>query len=160
MSEQLATPPALMSWEQFVDQLKPLGARLMDRLPERLRQDPTCVQESYRLLLAGLARGLSDAVVGDRRHPLFVPEISLAQNIFQPNADTVYRCAMIDGAGIYRISGERGNTRLLILAQLGPDPLRTGRLGAALKQYDFDTVTLDSRGRFGVLISPARPGRD
>ena len=114
MPELPATSIGLMSWEQFVDQLKPLGARLMDRLPERLRQDPTCVQESYRLLLAGLARGLSDAVVGDRRHPLFVPEISLAQNIFQPNADTVYRCAMIDGAGIYRIRGERGSTRSVL----------------------------------------------
>ena len=88
-SQQTST--ALMSWEQFVDQLKPLGARLMNRIPERLRQDPSLVQESYRLLLAGLARGLSDAVVGDRRHPMFVPEISLAQNIFQPNSDTIYK---------------------------------------------------------------------
>ena len=98
MPELPAPSAVLMSWEQFVDQLKPLGARLMNRLPERLREDPACVQESYRLLLAGLARGLSDAVVGDRRHPMFVPEISLAQNIFQPNADTIYKCAMVDGA--------------------------------------------------------------
>jgi hypothetical protein len=157
MPELPATSTALMSWEQFVDQLKPLGARLMSRLPERLRQDPACIQESYRLLLAGLARGLSDAVVGDRRHPVFVPEISLAQNIFQPNADTIYKCAMIDGAGVYRIRGERGSTRLLILAQLGPDPLRTGQLGAALKQYDFDSLRLDGRGGFDVLISQDRP---
>jgi hypothetical protein len=157
MPEQPATPASLMSWEQFVDQLKPLGARLMQRLPERLRQDPQVVQESYRLLLAGLARGLSDAVVGDRRHPMFVPEISLAQNVFQPNSDTVYKSVMIDGAGVYRLKGERGGTRLLILAQLGPDTLRTGQLGPALKQYDFDTLTLDDQGRFDVIISRTRP---
>jgi hypothetical protein len=157
MPEQPATSASLMSWEEFVDQLKPLGARLMQRLPERLRQDPQVVQESYRLLLAGLARGLSDAVVGDRRHPMFVPEISLAQNIFQPNSDTIYKSVMIDGAGVYRLKGERGGTRLLILAQLGPDTLRTGQLGAALKQCDFDTLTLDDQGRFDVIISRTRP---
>jgi hypothetical protein len=146
-----------MSWEEFVDQLKPLGARLMRRLPERLREDPQVVQESYRLLLAGLARGLSDAVVGDRRHPMFVPEISLAQNVFQPNSDTIYKSVMIDGAGVYRLKGERGDTRMLILAQLGPDTLRTGKLGAALKQYDFDTLTFDDQGRFDVIISGTRP---
>ena len=157
MPEQPVTSASLMSWEEFVDQLKPLGARLMRRLPERLREDPQVVQESYRLLLAGLARGLSDAVVGDRRHPMFVPEISLAQNVFQPNSDTIYKSVMIDGAGVYRLKGERGDTRMLILAQLGPATLRTGKLGAALKQYDFDTLTFDDQGRFDVIISGTRP---
>src|SRR5271155_1671050 len=32
-----------LSWEEFVDQLKPLGARLMSRIPERLRKDPQVV---------------------------------------------------------------------------------------------------------------------
>jgi hypothetical protein len=151
------TAAALMSWEQLVDQLKPLGARLLSRVPERLRNDPQVVQETYRLLLAGLARGLSDAVVGDRRHPLFVPEISLAQNIFQPNSDTVYKSVMIDGAGSYRIKGERGTTRLLILVQLGPDTLRTGKLSAALNQYDFDSLQLDHKGHFDVVLGAERP---
>ncbi|MDB6089381.1 MAG: hypothetical protein JWN85_2165 [Gammaproteobacteria bacterium] len=146
-----------LSWEEFVEQLKPLGERLLKRVPERLRRDPRSVQESYRLLLYGLARSLSDAVVGDRRHPMFVPEISLAQNIFQPNSDTVYKTAMIEGSGTYRIRGERGTTRLFILAQLGPDTIRTGQHSAALKQYDFDTLNLDAEGRFDVIISRARP---
>src|ERR1700760_1902131 len=131
----IAEETALMSWEELVEQLKPLGERLMQRLPERLRGDPQAVQESYRLLLYGLARSLSDAVVGDRRHPMFVPEISLAQNIFQPNSDTVYKSAMIEGSGSYRIKGERGTTRLFILAQLGPDTIRTGKHAPALRQY-------------------------
>lgn len=154
---QQPTADSLMSWEQLIDQLRPLGARLMQRVPERLRQDPQVVQESYRLLLYGLARSLSDAIVGDRRHPMFVPEISLAQNIFQPNSDTVYKSAMVDGAGSYRIRGERGTTRLLILAQLGPDTIRTGKHAPALRQCDFDTLQLDAQGRFDVLISQARP---
>ena len=147
----------LIQWAELIEQLRPLGERLLQRVPERLRRDPQAVQESYRLLLYGLARGLSDAVVGDRRHPMFVPEIGLAQNIFQPNSDTVYKSAMIEGSGTYRIKGERGTTRLLILAQLGPDTIRTGQHSAALKQYDFDALTLDAAGRFDVIISRARP---
>jgi hypothetical protein len=147
----------LMSWGELVAQLGPLGNRLLQRLPERLRQDPQALQESYRLLLYGLARSLSDAVVGDRRHPMFVPEISLAQNIFQPNSDTVYKTAMIEGSGSYRIKGERGTTRLFILVQLGPDTIRTGKHSAALRQYDFDSLSCDDRGCFDVVISGARP---
>ncbi len=147
----------LMSWEQFVDALRPLGARLRDRLPASLRDDKQVGQESLRLLLAGLVRATTDAIVGDRRHPIFVPELHIAQNLFQPNADTIYKTAMIDGAGSYRMRGERGTVRMFILAQLGPDTLRTGKPSAALAQCDFDTLTLNAEGRFDVLISPSRP---
>jgi hypothetical protein len=147
----------LMSWEQYVDQLKPLGRRLLDRLPETLRHDPHVVQEAWRLLLAGVARATTDAIVGDRRHPIFVPELHIAQNLFQPNADTVYKTAMIAGDGVYRLKGDRGTVRMFMLAQLGPDTIRTGKPSAALFQYDFSTLTLDAEGRFDVIISQKRP---
>jgi hypothetical protein len=51
----------LMDWEDFVDQLRPLGARLMERIPPHMRDDPQTVQESYRLLLSGLMRGITGA---------------------------------------------------------------------------------------------------
>lgn len=148
---------ALLSWEEFVDQLKPLGSRLLARLPERLRDDRQVVEESYRLLLGGLLRATTDALVGDRRHPMFVPELNICQNIFQPNADTIYKNVMIDGAGTYRLSGERGTTRMMMLAQLGPDTIRTGKPSPALKQFNFDALTLDAAGRFDVILSQTRP---
>jgi hypothetical protein len=147
----------LFSWDDFVDQLRPLGAQMLARLPDYLRDDPQVVQESMRLLIGGLQRGLTDAIIGDRRHPMFVPELSITQNIFQPNADTVYKSAMIDGAGSYRLRGERGSTRMFVLAQLGPDTIRTGQHGPALFQYDFDDLTLNADGLFDVIVSQARP---
>ena len=147
----------LMTWEAFVDDLRPLGARLLARMPQRLRDDPQAVQESYRLLLSGLMRGITDAIVGDRRHPMFVPELNICQNIFQPNADTIYKTAMIDGGGSYRLHGARGTVRMMVLAQLGPDTIRTGQHGPALFQHDFDTLALDADGRFDVVVSAARP---
>jgi hypothetical protein len=149
--------PELFTWDDFVDQLRPLGAQMLARLPISLRDDPQIVQESMRLLMGGLQRGLTDAIIGDRRHPMFVPELSITQNIFQPNADTVYKSAMIDGAGSYRLRGTRGSTRMFVLAQLGPDTIRTGQHGPALFQYDFDDLTLDADGMFDVIVSQARP---
>jgi hypothetical protein len=146
-----------LAWETLVDGLRPLGDAMRARVPERLRDDPQIMAESMRLLLSGLARASSDALVGDRRHPMFVPELNIAQNIFQPNADTIYKSCLIEKGGSYVIKGDRGTVRMVILAQMGPDTLRTGKHHPVLGQIDFDTLTLDANGRFEVMISPVRP---
>src|SRR3546814_16231620 len=60
-----------MSWEELIDQLRPLGEMMRNRIPEQLRNDPHVAQESVRMLLYGLARAASDALLGDRDHPIF-----------------------------------------------------------------------------------------
>jgi hypothetical protein len=145
------------TWESLIDELRPLGAMMHDRVPEALRGDPHVMQESVRLLLYGLMRATTDALVGDRDHPMFVPELNIAQNIFQPNADTIYKTAMIAPGGSYRLRGDRGTVRMVILAQMGPDTLRSGQHHPVLGQLDFDDLTLDAKGMFDVLISPEKP---
>ena len=146
-----------LEWERLIDGLRPLGDAMRARVPERLRGDPQIMAEAMRLLLAGVARASSDALVGDRRHPLFVPELNIAQNIFQPNADTIYKSCLIEPGGSYVIGGDRGTTRMMILAQMGPDTLRTGKHHPVLGQGDFDTLARDADGRFELAISPERP---
>ena len=146
-----------LEWEALTDGLRPLGDAMRARIPARLRDDPHVMAESMRLLLAGLARASSDALVGDRRHPMFVPELNIAQNIFQPNADTIYKSCLIERGGSYLIRGDRGTVRMMILAQMGPDTLRTGKHHQVLGQGDFDTLTLDAQGHFEVAIAPTRP---
>lgn len=146
-----------LEWEKLIDGLRPLGDAMRARVPERLRNDPQVMAEAMRLLLSGVARASSDALVGDRRHPLFVPELNIAQNIFQPNADTIYKSCLIEPGGSYLLKGDRGTTRMMILAQIGPDTLRTGKHHPVLGQGDFDTLALDAGGRFEVTISPERP---
>ncbi|ARU17681.1 DUF1214 domain-containing protein [Croceicoccus marinus] len=146
-----------LSWEKLVDELRPLGDAMRARVPERLRSDPRIMAESMRLLLAGLARASSDALVGDRRHPMFVPELNIAQNIFQPNADTIYKSALIEKGGSYLLRGDRGTVRMIILAQMGPDTLRTGKHSPLLGQTDFDDLTVGEDGSFEVVVSPERP---
>lgn len=146
-----------LEWERLIDALRPLGEAMRRRVPERLRGDPQVMAESMRLLLSGVTRATTDALVGDRRHPMFVPELNIAQNIFQPNADTIYKACLIEKGGSYLIRGDRGTVRMVILAQMGPDTLRTGQHHPLLGQIDFDSLTLDADGRFELLISPERP---
>ena len=116
-----------LQWEKLIDGLRPLGDAMRKRVPERLQSDPQIMAESMRLLLSGVTRATNDALVGDRRHPMFVPELNISQNIFQPNADTIYRACLIEKGGTYIIRGDRGTVRMVILAQMGPDTLRTGK---------------------------------
>lgn len=146
-----------LEWEALIDGLRPLGDAMRARVPQRLRGDPQVMAEAMRLLLSGVARASFDALVGDRRHPMFVPELNIAQNIFQPNADTIYKSCLIEPGGHYVIEGDRGTTRMMILAQMGPDTLRTGKHHPVLGQGDFDSLALDGDGRFQVTLSPERP---
>lgn len=146
-----------LAWEKLVDELRPLGDAMRARVPERLRGNPQIMAESMRLLLAGLARASSDALVGDRRHPMFVPELNIAQNIFQPNADTIYKSAIIEKGGSYLLRGDRGTVRMIILAQMGPDTLRTGQHSPLLGQVDFDDLDIGEDGSFELVVSPERP---
>jgi hypothetical protein len=146
-----------LEWEKLIEGLRPLGDAMRTRVPQRLRNDPQIMAESMRLLLAGMARASSDAMVGDRRHPMFVPELNIAQNIFQPNADTIYKSCLIEKGGVYMLRGDRGSVRMIILAQMGPDTLRTGKHHPLLAQIDFDDLTAGEDGSFEMVISPERP---
>ncbi|MFA5495694.1 MAG: DUF1214 domain-containing protein [Porticoccaceae bacterium] len=144
------------TWTSFAAKLAPLEQRMLDKIPERLRDDPQIRQQAYRLMLMATARTAIDALVGDRRYPMFVPEINIAINLYQPNADTIYKSALIEPDGVYRISGNRGTILFAKLGQLGPDMLRTGQASAPLSYLDLDDVS-DEQGHFSVVISPTRP---
>jgi hypothetical protein len=146
-----------LEWEQLMDDLRPLGDAMRARIPKRLRGNRKIMAESMRLLLSGFARASSDALVGDRRHPMFVPELNIMQNIFQPNADTIYKSCLIEKGGSYLLKGDRGTTRMMILAQMGPDTLRTGKHHPVLDQHNFDALQIDAEGNFEVVISPEEP---
>src|SRR5690606_21952520 len=53
----------IFEWEELLDQLRPLGQLMRERIPERLRSDPHVMQESMRLLLSGVLRTTNDAIM-------------------------------------------------------------------------------------------------
>ena len=151
------TAPTLPEWNRFVAGLDEAGKRMAAKLPERLRNDPVALQRAYRLLLAATARNSIELLGSDRSQPVFQPEIGLAFNIYQPNADTIYRSAYIDAKGVYRLRGKRGSVLYFKMAELGPDMIRSNKPSGARAYHDFNDLKLDAQGRFDVIVSAVRP---
>jgi len=95
-------------WPQWSDKLAQLDERLLAQLPERLRNDPQIREEAGRLLMGAVASQSIAALGADPDHPAFLPALNFYLEVGQPNADTTYRMAAIDGKGSYRLRGEIG----------------------------------------------------
>jgi hypothetical protein len=133
------------AWDNFTDQLRQIGHQMIAKLPDRLRDDPQVRQEAGRLLLEALASRTIAAISADGNHPMFLPTMNLTLNAGTPNADTTYRSAVITAGGEYRLRGEIGSLRVLMLGQSGHN------------FDDFKTLHLDKAGHFDVILSPIRP---
>lgn len=97
------------------------------------------------------------AIGADPDHPVFLPAINFYLNVGQPNADTTYRSAIVDGAGSHRIRGEIGSDRVLRIGLFRPIP-KSATLNLPIPTYyDFQKLHLDAGGHFDVLLSPQRP---
>jgi len=145
------------AWNSFVDGLRDLAPRMLDKLPERLRDDPQVQQEIGRLMLEALAARTIETISADGDHPQFLPTLNLTLNVFQPNADTTYRTANITAGGTYRLRGRAGSLRISKIGQFGPTPSDTGGGVHAIAYHDLNTLKIDKEGRFDVLLSATKP---
>lgn len=149
-----ASTSSVPGWSEFVESLRTLPDRMLAKLPEAQRNDPQMKQEVARLALESLASSSIDAIGADGNAPQFLPSIGQLINIGQPNADTVYKSALIAPGGSYRLRGTRGSVSLAIISQNRPpkDP-NQGATGF----LDLSKLKLDRLGRFDVLLSPTKP---
>jgi hypothetical protein len=151
---------SLESWTLFTTDLQRLGEQMIARLPTRLRDNPQVQQEAVRLMLAALSARSLEVISADGDHPQFLPWINSTLLIFQPNADTIYRMAVVTPAGSYRIRGNRGSLRLFRMGQVGdpaPEDFGVGTPFVPIAYNDFNTLTADARGNIDVLVSPSKP---
>ncbi len=149
--------PSIAAWDSFTEELRQLGPKMLAKLPDRLRNDPQVQQEASRLLLEAVAAKTIEAISSDGDHPVFLPSLNVTLNVFQPNADTTYRNAVITPGGSYRLRGERGSLRVFKLGQFGRTPAKASAGIAALAYNDFNELHLDQAGRFDLILSPTRP---
>jgi hypothetical protein len=160
-SEAQSLTPAennsIPGWKQWTTQLEQLDSQILSRLPERLRNDPQVRQEAGRLLLEAVAAESIAALTDDVDHPVFRPASNFYLNVGQPNADTTYRSAAVDGAGSYRIRGEIGSLRILRVGLFGAFPTGPTFSLPVPTYYDFKSLHLDAKGNFDVLLSTERP---
>lgn len=145
---------AVAGWDDLVSKLADLPDRMLAKLPEAMRQDPQVQQEVARLALEALSSQAVDAIGGDVDAPEFLPAIGYVFNVGQPNADTIYRSAQVDGSGTYRLRGTRGSLKLAIIAQVVP---RNAETGTGRTHIDLSQVKVDRQGRFDVLLSAEKP---
>jgi len=145
--------PRMRSWNEYVDLLKP-AAELIDRTTAPM--DDQLRAELYRQFAMNLSQGYFLLFQSTPDHPEFAP---FENSVFlaQPNPDAVYYYAPVDGRGIYRVTGERGNAPVAGFALgnriIGMDPAP----GKGLGNFDMDDLTLDADGRFEVIFSTERP---
>lgn len=140
-------------WSQYVDLLKgaeELLAQTAQPESEHLKA------QLWRQLAMNLAQGYFLLFQSTPDHPEFAP---FENSVFlaQPNPDAVYYYAPVDGRGIYRVTGERGDAPVAGFALgnriigMAPEP------GRGLGNYDFDDLAMDAESRFEVIFSAERP---
>jgi hypothetical protein len=156
-----AAPPPIESWDALVDSLSKLAPAMLARLPESMRDDPQIRQEVGRLMVEAVASRALEAISGDGDHPWFVPTIGLTLNIFQPNADTIYKSATITPGGVYRLRGRRGSVRIAKIGEYSDDPaensVAAGVHFSTFGYHDINTLNVDANGVYSVILSPTRP---
>lgn len=137
--------------------LEPVGDNLIAKwgrpaISEAERQD------MYKLALAILAEGYLCHVDADPARPRWAPLWNIAFNQGGPNPDYVYLSAVVAEHGTYEISGFRGTTRFVEIAQHDWEVLTAEETpGPIPATNDFDDLTLAEDGRFSVLLSSQRP---
>lgn len=150
-----AANPLMPAWNRFLDGLRDLAPKMIEKLPEHLRDDPQTQQEVGRLLLGALATRAIDAVAPNGDHPMFLPALNVVLNVFQPNADTIYRQALISPGGTYRLRGTKGSLSIAKIGMYGP-PADGGGI-RALGFHDFAALPGEPNGAFDVILSPKKP---
>lgn len=152
-----ATSPAtsgVAGWAEFVESLRTLPDRMLAKLPPEMRKDPQVQQEIGRLALEAVASQTLSAIGQDSDAPQFVPSLGQILNVGQPNADTVYRSAVIAPGGSYRIRGQRGTLNHTVLSQMIP---RGTPGGTDRPHLHLSKLKADVDGRFDLLVSATKP---
>lgn len=145
---------SVAGWAEFVESLRTLPDRMLAKLPAEMRSNPQVQQEIGRLALEAVASQSLSAIGQDGDAPQFLPSLGQVLNVGQPNADTVYRSAVISPGGSYRIRGQRGTLNHTVLAQMIP-PGTPG--GSDRPHLHLSSLKTDPDGRFDLLLSATKP---
>ena len=140
-------------WADYVAKLLPAGSlNALSWAPD----DDQVRAELYRQIVMNVALGYVLHFQADPDHPDWAPYLN-SLFMLQPNPDDCYLSASIDGAGAYRITGNRGSVHILTLdvgrAFLGVPEQPLPKLAS----YDLDAVPQGDDGALDLLLSAERP---
>ena len=140
-------------WRRFTDGLAAAGAAIYAR--ENAGRDAAQQAEITESMVSALLAGLMSFTSLDRDRPEFTPILNSGMRRGAANADTVYRQALISGAGRYRIAGRRGTVGILHFQVL------SGNMGITEIEIRDELIVPAAapgeNGDFEILLSAERP---
>jgi hypothetical protein len=146
-------PDGLPQWPDYLTILAEAAGNL-ERLADPV--DPLLRQETYRLLALSIAQGYL-STFADPNCPDFVPAVNNIFNAASTNPDFIYYQSSVNGEGVYRISGYRGEA-LFVLFDMSAGGIGVmDELGPSTGQFEIDDLQMDSDGRFEVILSAEKP---
>ncbi len=158
----MATPalavsePPLPEWRDYMAELRAAGeAGIGGVYKSGNAQDR---QDAWNILFGQIARGYLAEVTADPDHPEFVPSYNMGFNIAAPNPDYVYYRSPLDGKGVYRLRGLKGNNLFTFMQVSGP--VITDPKQAAASMYNtfrLDKIPGGLDGSFDFILSAERP---
>jgi Protein of unknown function (DUF1214) len=155
-AEETTTP--LKTWTEYMSEMVAVGERAVEGITDP--KDELMRQELYKFLHQMMSQSYFELQYQDPRYPDFWPMFNQVYPIFFANPDDSYYQAVVEGSGVYRISGYRGKTRIVDF-EIGSGmyvPYAKGVLGPTLAHYDLDRdVKLRDDGYFEVILSAERP---
>lgn len=117
--------------------------------------------EAYRHIARAMINSMIQGVLGDPSFPYF-HEIGPYTKTGMDNSDQRYLSVIVDGAGEYRVRGERGSSRRLEFSIYGEDPLSD-----TVASMDVSELQIAEDGSFELFVGgeardtnwlPLKPG--
>ncbi len=149
----MADEGALPGWGEYLAGMEGAG-QLLALLQDQT--DPAQRQEAMRLFFMALSGGFL-TTFADPDLPDFVPAVNTHLNGSMTNPDFVYGTAAVDGAGTYRLSGNRGEGLFVFLDIVAGGLGVMDQLGPSCGTIDLDTLSIGPDGGFDLLLAAERP---
>ena len=141
------------------DLLAPLEEAVAELANTWRPDDPACKADVYRQIMMQFSYGYFAFFHADAEHPDFAPLWNPVYTL-QPNPDDIYLYCPIRDDLTYRLSGNRGTVKMLLIntqAALPGLPGEIDHTGACYADIDDGDLEIDHAGNFELLISAERP---
>jgi hypothetical protein len=120
--------------------------------------DPEYRADVYRQIMMQFSYGYFAFFHADPEHPDWAPLWNPVYTL-QPNPDDIYLYCPISIDHSYRLTGNRGTVKMLLINTQGglPGVGVTDSVGVSYADIDDSDLTLDADGNFDMLISAEKP---
>lgn len=145
----------LPEWKDYMAQLSAAGQAAIAGVYKG--SNPQDRQDAWNILFGEISRGYLTAMA-DADHPEFVPTYNTGFNIAAPNPDYIYYGTPLNGKGVYRLRGLKGNNVFTFMQITGPttDDPKTASMGM-FNFFRLDKVPTGLDGSFDFILSAERP---